>query len=44
MNEKGRGALPSLGVVCERWLQTTLVYAISDYMEKAVNGHKSQGK
>jgi hypothetical protein len=41
MNEKGRGALPSLGVVCERWLEPTLVDAISDYMEKAKNGCKS---
>lgn len=32
--KRGRGALSSLGVIYERWLEMTLVDAMSDYTKK----------
>jgi hypothetical protein len=37
---RGRGALPSLGVVCEKQIEKTLVDAMSDYTKKVVNDLK----
>ncbi len=37
---RGRGTLPSLGVICERQIEKTLVNTMSDYTNKVVNDLK----